>query len=199
MVMVVGLTGGIGSGKSTVANMFKDLGVPIINADVISHNIVNNDPCVLQQIINKFGKQYLTVEQTLDRRKLKQIIFSDPTSRLWLEQLLHPLIIKEINKQAQNTKAPYCVVEIPLLIEAGLQDTVDRILTVDCTEDLQLQRAMRRDNHSAAEINNIIATQMTRKQRLAINTDIIENTSDLATLMGQVHKLHGLYLQQSML
>lgn len=197
--MIVGLTGGIGSGKSTVANMFKDLGVPIINADAISRHIIDTDAEVLQKIINKFGQQYLTAEQTLDRRKLKKIIFSDPSSRIWLEQVLHPIITKEIARQAANTSTPYCVVEIPLLIEANLQDTVDRILTVDCSEDLQLQRAMQRDQHSATEIKNIIATQITRKQRLAIDTDIIENTSDLTDLKEQVCKLHNLYLQQSML
>lgn len=197
--MKVGLTGGIGSGKSTVAGMFREFGVPIIDADAIAHQIVASDSDVLQQIINRFGREYLTSEYTLDRRKLKQIIFNDPPSKVWLEQLLHPLIAKEIARQAIATAAPYCIIEIPLLIEAGLQSTVDRILIVDCPEDLQLRRAMQRDQHSAAEINNIIATQITRSERLKVNGDVLENSSDLAALKVKVGKLHNLYLEQSML
>ena len=199
MVMKVGLTGGIGSGKSTVAGMFFELGVPIIDADAIAHQIVASNTEVLQQIINKFGAEYLTNEHTLDRRKLKKIIFAYPASKTWLEQLLHPLISKEITKQAQVVAAPYCIVEIPLLIEAGLQNTVDRILIVDCPQELQLQRAMQRDKLTAAEVKKIIATQITRDKRLGVADDIIVNTGDLAYLKNEVRRLHNLYLEQSML
>lgn len=199
MVMKVGLTGGIGSGKSTVAGMFFELGVPIIDADAIAHQIVASDTEVLQQIINKFGQEYLTNEHTLDRRKLKKIIFDDPASKTWLEQLLHPLISKEITKQAQVAAAPYCIVEIPLLIEAGLQNTVDRILIVDCPQELQIQRTTQRDKQTEAEVKKIIATQITRDKRIDAADDIIVNTGDLAYLKDEVRRLHNLYLEQSML
>lgn len=197
--MIVGLTGGIGSGKSTVCKMFASLGAPIISADQIAKQIVDSDHAVLQQIIDKFGDQYLTANHTLDRRKLKNMIFMQPQQRLWLEKLLHPLIIKEIQRQTKEIEYPYCIVEIPILVEAGFQNIVDRILTIDSPVQLQLKRAMERDQHNKIEIENIIANQITREGRLAVTDDIIDNSTDLNSLEAQVYKLHNLYLQQSML
>lgn len=192
--MIVGLTGGIGTGKTTIANIFKHLGVPIIDADEIAHHIVDTDKSVFQAIIKKFGAQFLTANNKIDRRKLKQQVFSIPADRLWLEQLLHPLIEAEILRQAKNITYPYCVVEIPLLIEVGMQDIVDRVLTVDCPNEMQLQRAMARDQNTEAEIRAIIATQITREQRLAATNDVIENIVDMPTLIKRVEQLHHLYL-----
>jgi dephospho-CoA kinase len=192
--MIVGLTGGIGTGKSTVCAIFKRLGVPVISADEISHKIVDTDKAVFQAIVKKFGKECLTAGNKIDRKKIRQRIFSVPEERVWLEKLLHPLIGQEILRQAKIMTYPYCVAEIPLLIEAGLQNIVDRIVTVDCSEDLQLKRAMQRDHHSEEEVRAIIKTQLTRKKRLNVSDDVIENHGDMAALVDRVEQLHHLYL-----
>lgn len=196
--MIVGLTGGIGTGKSTVCELFKHLGVPIINADTIARNIVDTDKTVLQTIIKKFGNDFLTAEHKLDRRKLKQQIFVVPEDRIWLERFLHPLIAKEIIQQTKKITYPYCIVEIPLLIEANMQNLVDRILTVDCPEDMQLKQAMQRDQHTKEEIKAIIAAQITRAERLNATNDVIENNGDMPTLIKRVEQLHEMYLGLAM-
>ncbi len=192
--MIVGLTGGIGTGKTTISGIFKHLGVPILNADEIAHHILDTDKAVFQALVQKFGSQFVTANNKIDRHKLRQLIFSIAEDKLWLEKLLHPLIAIEIKRQTQNTTYPYCVVEIPLLIEAGMQDLVDRILTVDCPEDLQIQRALKRNQHSEAEVRAFIATQITRNQRLAVTDDVIENVNDMPNLIKRVEQLHKLYL-----
>lgn len=192
--MIVGLTGGIGSGKSTVGKIFTDLGVMVINADVIAHHILDTNKSVLQSITNKFGPNSLTTTGKIDKKKIQQQIFDNPAARLWLESLLHPLIQAEIIRQASNTTAPYCVVEIPLLIEAKMQHIVDRILTINCPPELQLQRALLRAKHSATEIKAIIAIQITNEERLAASDDIIINTHDISALADSVRQLHQLYL-----
>lgn len=196
--MIVGLTGGIGTGKSTVCAIFKRLGVPIINADTIARDIVDTDKTVLQTIIKKFGHDFLTSDHKLDRKKLKQQIFVVTEDRIWLERFLHPLIAKEIIQQTKNITYPYCIVEIPLLIEANMQNLVDRILTVDCPEDMQLKQAMQRDQHTAEEIKAIIAAQITRAERLNATNDIIENNGDMPTLIKRVEQLHEMYLGLAM-
>lgn len=192
--MIVGLTGGIGTGKSTVCGIFNHLGVPIINADDIAHDIVNTDKTVFQAIIQKFGKDFLTPDHKIDRHKLRIQIFTIPADKLWLERLLHPLIGKEIQRQAKSITYPYCVAEIPLLIEANMQDIVDRILTLDCPVELQLQRALQRNIHTETEIRAIIAAQIKREQRLAVTDDIVENTGDVPTLIKHIERLHHKYL-----
>lgn len=195
--MIVGLTGGIGTGKSTVCGIFKHLGVPIINADEIAHQLVDSDKSIFQAILQKFGKQFLTPEQKIDRRKLRAQIFTIPADRLWLERLLHPLIGKEIVQQAKTFTYPYCVAEIPLLVEAQMQDIVDRILTLDCPLELQLQRALQRHEHSEPEIRAIIAAQITREKRIAASNDVVENTGDMPSLIKRIEQLHQLYLSLS--
>lgn len=192
--MIVGLTGGIGTGKSTVAKLFVDHGVPVISSDDITHQILNTNQVVQQAIIKKFGNQCLTADLTIDRRILGQIIFTKQQHKAWLEALLHPLIAHEFIAQATSSTYPYCIIEIPLLVEAGMQNLVDRILTVDCPKAQQLKRALARGTHSESEIKTIIANQITRKQRLAATNDIIENISDLAALQQRVEGLHNLYL-----
>lgn len=192
--MLVGLTGGIGAGKSTVANLFKNHGVPIISSDEISHQIINDNKTVQQAIIKKFGKRCLTPDHTIDKRALAKIIFSDQQNRLWLEKLLHPLIEHEFIMRANNSTYPYCIVEIPLLIEAKMQNKVDRILTVDCTEEQQLKQALARGHHSESEVKTRIANQISRTQRLAASDDVIENIYDLAYLQTRVNELHNFYL-----
>lgn len=192
--MIVGLTGGIGAGKSTVATLFADHGVPVISCDEIALQIVNTDKAVQQAIIQKFGNGCLTANHTIDRHALRQIIFSNQQHKIWLEKLLHPLIAHELIIRAKNCTFPYCIVEIPLLIEAGMQNLVDRILTVDCSKAQQLKQALARGRHSESEIKAIIASQTTQERRRIAANDIIENTSDLATLRARINELHNLYL-----
>lgn len=192
--MIVGLTGGIGAGKSTVANLFKNIGVPIFSADEIAHKILETDRTIQQAIIKKFGRKCLKANNTIDRNALAQIIFADQDSRIWLEALLHPIVAREYIASANNNTYPYCIVEIPLLIEAKMQDKVDRILTVDCTEEQQLKQALARGHHSESEIKARIANQITNEQRLAASNDVIENIYDLSSLQTRVKELHNLYL-----
>jgi dephospho-CoA kinase len=192
--MIVGLTGGIGSGKSTVAEIFKHLGVPIISADEIARHIVETDKAVLPAIVKKFGQEYLTAEYKLDRQKLARRIFQNPAEKLWLEQLLHPLIRAELASQAKQVTYPYCIMEIPLLLESKLQDFVDRILTVDCPEDMQIQRAIQRGHYTQEEVSAIMAQQVSRAKRLHASNEVLENIGNLTTLTKHVHKLHERYL-----
>ena len=192
--MIVGLTGGIGAGKSTVASMFAAIGVPIINADEISHDLMHNHS-IIKKVTAHFGTEYLTSENTLDRKKLRQRIFESPPDKLWLETLLHPLIKQEIKLRTKKLNSKYCIVEIPLLIEAGMQDCVDRTLTVTSPQELQIQRAMLRDNSSKQAIQAILDSQISDNQRLALSEDIIHNSSDLARLKQQVAAQHQFYLQ----
>lgn len=192
--MIVGLTGGIGSGKTTVCKLFAKLGVPVINADEISHNLLKTNHTVYQTIKNKFGDQILDRDQNIDRAKLRARVFANPAERLWLEALLHPLIKAEILEHTKNVVYPYCIVEIPLLIEVGWQELMDRILTVDCSPELQLARATKRDGKVDQEIAAIIANQITREERRAASNDIIENAGDMALLKKHVEQMHHHYL-----
>ena len=192
--MIIGLTGGIGAGKSTVANLFKSYGVPIIDSDEITHQILNNDKVIQQAIVKKFGDQCLNTDNTINRKELRKIIFANQQDKYWLEELLHPIIAKAFIERTKNCHYPYCIIEIPLLVEAGMQDMVDRILTIDCSKEQQLERALSRGKHSELEIKAIIANQITRKQRITESNDIIENTSDLTNLKSHIEELHNLYL-----
>lgn len=193
--MIVGLTGGIGSGKSTVGKLFARLGVPVISADEIAHELLTHNHAVYQAVSNRFGDSLLDTEQQIDRRKLRNMIFSNPAEKQWLEDLMHPLIKQEIIQHVKNFVYPYCVVEIPLLLEVGWQDLVDRILTIDCSEELQMQRATSRDGNVDPNIAAIIATQITRKERKAASNDVVENSGDLNHLSKRVEDLHHHYLE----
>lgn len=195
--MIVGLTGGIGTGKSTVGEIFKHLGVPVFNADIIARNITNTNKLIQKAIVERFDSSLLDKNNQIDRAKLRTQIFNNPEHKLWLEQLLHPLIEAEIVELAKNTFYPYCVVEIPLLIEANMQHIVDRILTVDCDEELQVQRALKRGVHTEPEIREFIANQITRKKRLDNSDDIVANTEDMPALIKRIQELDKLYLSLS--
>ncbi len=192
--MIVGLTGGIGAGKTTVCNLFKQLGVPVISSDAIAHDLADT-PDILQTIIDKFGTEYLDRNKKLDRHKLKHRIFTYEDDRIWLENLLHPLIKQEISKQAKPATYPYCIVEIPLLFETNMQDSVDRVLTIDTISELQIQRTTQRDTGSKYDVEAIMATQISRQKRLLGAHDVIDNTRDLDHLQQQVQNLHQRYLQ----
>lgn len=191
----IGITGGISVGKTTVSDIFALLGVPVIDADVIAHELTCVGQPVLSKISQYFGEELLDEKGNLDRKKLKHIIFNHPEKKSWLENLLHPLIIAEIKHQLQVIEAPYCIVAIPLLIEVkDVHAFVDRILVVDVDPDLQVQRAMKRDQLNLTQINKIMQSQVSRQIRLQKADDVIENNGDIASLTHQVKKLHTYYL-----
>lgn len=192
--MIVGITGGIGSGKSTACKLFQSLGVSFISADQIAHQLLETDPIIFKAIVERFGSDILDKQHKLNRAKIQQIIFNSQDDKQWLEQLLHPIIKQKIASETKNFSTPYCIVEIPLLIEAQMQDSVDRVLTIDCTENLQVERAMRRDNSSRQTVQSIMANQITRKTRLSNSDDIIDNSGDLETLKKLVIHQHNYYL-----
>lgn len=197
-MLVVGLTGGIGSGKSTVANLFAKHGVPIIDADVIAREITTPNHPAFVSIIQHFGKDVVLQNGSLNRAKLRQLIFSQPEQKLWLEKLLHPLIRDEIANQITTLTTPYCIAVIPLLLEAEVYSFIDRILVVDTTTTEQLKRTLLRDNVTEAEAQAILQSQTNREARLAKAHDIITNNGTLDDLIPQVNKLHEMYLKLSM-
>lgn len=195
--LVVGLTGGIGSGKSTVAAMFADLGVPVISADQVARDVVSPGAAALQQIVKHFGPELLDDQGALRRDQLRARVFQDAAERHWLESLLHPLIRQQIRARIAAVAAPYVIVESPLLLEAGQRDTVDRVLVVDAAEDQQLQRTISRDHNEAAQVQAIMDSQLNRRDRLGQADDVIENQGSLEDLAPQVRQLHLRYLAMS--
>ncbi|MDB6097188.1 MAG: hypothetical protein JWM09_1466 [Francisellaceae bacterium] len=197
--MLIGLTGGIGSGKTSVAAFFKKIGIAIIYTDEISRELVKINSPYLLKIKKHFGESILQADGTLNRAKLRNIIFNDISQKEWLESLLHPGIRIEIKKQAKAATSPYSIVEIPLLMEAGFKTDVDRILVVDTTEALQKKRASTRDRLSKADIDKILHAQLDRETRLKYANDIIDNTGTLEELEKSVMDLHQQYLKLSTL
>ncbi len=192
-MLKIGLTGGIGCGKSTVAKYFAELGITVIDADAISRLLTVPGSEVHNKIVDKFGTEVLKPNGELDRRYLRDQIFQNADAKQWLESLLHPIILQEILVQADAAKSPYCVLVIPLLLECDLQDIVDLVLVVDAPEDMQIQRGMERDKVTQTEIEAIMATQVSRKQRLAAADDVIVNNGSASELKAHVNKLHEKY------
>lgn len=190
----VALTGGIGSGKSTVAEMFKKLGVFIIDADEIAHRITEPNTYSFETIVEHFGKGILATDGTLDRKTLRNIIFKDINERKWLENLLHPVIREAMRERTIKADSPYCLLVIPLLAETNKIDFIDRVCVIDISEALQIQRTAQRDNTSESDVAAIIASQCSNEKRLSIADDIIHNNDDLESLKNQVFTLHKQYL-----
>ena len=193
--LVIGLTGGIGSGKSTVANGFGELGVPLIDADLIARELVEPGQTALEEIRAVFGPGCLNAEGRLDRTRIQQRIFNDETLRLRLEAILHPEIRRRIKALITDIRAAYCIVVIPLLLETGQNDLVDRILVVDAPEEEQIKRVAARDKLSHNAVIRIMRTQADRETRLASADDIIVNNSGLESLTSQIQSLHHRYLE----
>jgi dephospho-CoA kinase len=191
----IGLTGGIASGKTTVAERFMQLGVPVIDADVAAREVVAPGTPGLAQVINRFGPAILTESGELDRRALRNLIFSDPVSRRDLEAILHPLIRAHMDRGAQVADGPYVIMAIPLLIESGLRDRVDRILVVDVEEAVQLQRLQARDGSTREQARAILESQAARSARLAAADDVLPNAGTVPDLRQAVDRLHEQYLQ----
>lgn len=196
-MMVVGLTGGIGSGKSEAARLFSDLGAPVADTDAIAHALTAPDQPALQEIAKSFGKDALYPDGSLNRAFLRQRIFSDADAKRMLESILHPLIREEVvNILARNASAPYQIIMVPLLFETGAYTgLIDRSLLIDCEESLQIARAMARSQLAEAEVRAIMAAQCSRTQRLEMADDIIVNNGTLADLEKQVREKHEKYIR----
>jgi len=192
----VGLTGGIGSGKSTVSDLFKQHNIPVIDADEIAHALVTPNSIALAQIEQCFGNTCITSDGQLNRTQIREIIFNNLAKKQQLEAIMHPLIYTEINQQISQLSAAYVIIAIPLLIETHKQAFVDHILVIDCPIENQINRVKLRDHLSTAEITAIINTQVNRNTRLAQANSIISNTQDIDFLKQQVNQLHKLFLNQ---
>lgn len=193
-MLVIGLTGGIGSGKSVVANYFAELGVPIIDADVIAKQVVEPGTPGYNAIREHFGREVLSITSQINRSHLRRLIFNNPQERLWLENLLHPLIFAEIKKQIAAHQAPYLIVVIPLLAETMPHPYLDRILVVDADPKDQIARTVNRDHSSPQEVEQVLTSQATREQRLLLADDVILNDDHLSSLKAKVRALHEHYL-----
>jgi len=190
---VVGLTGGIGSGKSLVAARFADLGVPVIDTDLIARELVMPGTPALARIAERFGEAILQADGSLDRGALGRRVFDDPQARHWLEQLLHPLIRDTVSERIAGIDAPYCLVVIPLLVETGRWAVLDRVLVVDVPEQTQLRRTMARDGLDEARVRAILAAQCSRDARLSAADDVIVNDGDPADLDPVIARLDARY------
>ena len=194
-MLTIGLTGGIGSGKSEVAGMFNQLGVPVIDADVIAHQLVEPGTEALSEITAAFGETILTSEGTLDRAKLAGIIFNKPDMKQQLETIIHPRVREQIKAyKGAHKNEPYIVVVIPLLLESGQRDLVDRVLVVNAAETVRIQRVQARDGRREEQIRSIIRNQANDAQRRAAADDNIDNSGSLDDLMISVRKLHQQYI-----
>ncbi len=195
MTFVIGLTGGIGCGKSRTSEFFSDLGIDIVDTDVIARKLTQSGKPAISIIRNTFGNDFLTTDGALDRNKMRNLIFSDDTARLKLQKILHPLILKETTAQIKKARSPYIIVVIPLLLETcDYNDIIHKILVVDCDEQAQLSRTMARTHLGEDEVRAIIATQASRETRLQKADDIIVNNHDINHLRKQVINLHCRYL-----
>jgi len=193
----IGLTGGIASGKSTVADMFADLGVHVIDTDVIAREVVLPGQPALAEIREAFGAGVIAADGTLDRPAMRSIVFGDDAARRRLESILHPRIGKTTREQADAAGGPYQVIVVPLLVESSLRAFVDRVLVVDCDEDTQVARLLARDAESEDQARRMLAAQSTRAERLAIADDVVANGSALEDTREQVLALHQRYLHEA--
>jgi len=190
----IALTGGIASGKTTVADIFAALGVPVIDTDVIAREVVEPGQPALAKVVDAFGTGILEADGRLDRRHLRERIFTDPDARRRLEAILHPAIRAEMERQSSTAGGPYQVLVIPLLTEGRRRDHVDRVLLVDVPEELQIQRLMCRDGVSHEQAQASLNAQATRAERIAMADDIVRNTGRPGDLRDRVAELHAQYL-----
>jgi dephospho-CoA kinase len=193
-MFVVGITGGIGSGKTAVTNLFAELGITIVDADIASRIIVEPGKPALAEIAERFGADMLQADGTLNRAAMRKRVFANPDDKRALERITHPRIGDEIRRQLREARSPYVILVSPLLIEGDQHQLCQRILVVDVPESVQLQRTMQRDSNDAEQVKRIIASQASREQRLARADDVIENTGTLDDLRTQVAALHQRYL-----
>lgn len=195
MAIIIGLSGGIASGKTTVANLFNEhFGIDIVDADIVAREVVASGSEGLNQITAHFGKDILLEDGTLNRAKLREVIFSDPTEKQWLNDLLHPMIRDKIDSDLSKVTSPYALLVAPLLVENQMQGMADRVLIVDVPAEVQIERTMSRDNVSREQVASILKSQASREQRLAVADDVIKNHTKNQELLPQITDLHQKYL-----
>ena len=191
---IVGLTGGIGSGKSAAADAFAALGVAVVDTDAIAHELTAPDGAAMPALLAAFGPESATPAGALDRSRMRRLVFADPAAKGRLEAILHPMIRRQAAERCRQAASPYVVLAVPLLVESGAyRERCDRIAVVDCPEDLQVRRVMARNGMGEREVRAIMATQASRAARLAVADDVIANDADLAALRAQVEALDARY------
>ena len=196
MTYIVGLTGGIGSGKSAAAQVFAELGITVIDTDAIAHALTAPGGAAIAPIRAAFGDEYIGPEGALSRPRMRELVFADAAKKRQLESILHPLIRTQSTDLVKDARSPYVILMVPLLVESGdYRRRCQRILVVDCPEELQLARVSARSGLAAGQVRAIMANQATRGARLAAADDVIDNSRDLAQLHHQVETLHARYLQ----
>lgn len=193
----VGLTGGIGSGKSTVAAEFVRLGIQQVDADIVARQVVEPGTAALEAIVQQFGEAIRSSDGQLDRSRLRQIVFNDETAKNWLNQLLHPLIRQEMLRQLAEATSPYVLLVAPLLLENKLDQLVDAVLVVDVSEQTQINRTSVRDGSSESLVQSIMAAQCSREERLARANQVISNEGSSDTLPAKVAELHRIFLRMA--
>lgn len=191
-MLKIGLTGGLGCGKTTVASLFAAKGVPVLDADQIARELVEPGQPALAAIVREFGEEFLEAGQ-LNRVRLREVVFQCPERKRQLESILHPMVFDAMQRQLATLRSDYCILCIPLLFETKQQAFVDRILVIDCPVELQYERVKNRDGLEMAEIGRIIQSQVSRQERLAAATEVIENSGQMEQLVEQVEKLHRMY------
>jgi len=192
--MIIGLTGGIGSGKSAAAHLFKAHGIDVIQADVIANKALDKGTQGYMNFVKIFGDEYLRKDLSINKSYLRQKIFANSSLKKTLENIIHPIVGQNISILIGLSKSPYQIIEVPLIYETGSQDNYDRILVVDCDESLQVKRASSRDSVNQASIKDILLNQASRHERLSIADDVIINNADIEQLEIEVNKLHEFYL-----
>lgn len=193
-MLTIALTGGIGSGKTTVSDRFAELGAGVIDTDLLSRELTVSPNPVLDQIAAVFGEQILDADGALDRVQMRQLVFQDSEARAKLEAILHPAIKTLMLQRLAALKTPYAILVIPLLLETGQQDLADRVLVVDVPESVQIERVKRRSGLDEAEIRRILSSQVSRQERTASADDCLDNSGDPSALLPQIQRLHTLYL-----
>ena len=192
--MIIGLTGGIGSGKTAVSDLFKELGITIVDADLASRVVVQKGREELNKISEHFGRDILNSNGELDRAQLRDIIFNSEEEKLWLESLLHPAIASQIQKELDSSNSPYTVLVSPLLLETNQRNFCNKVLVVDVPEEIQIQRTTERDNVSEEQIKSIISSQIDRDSRLEQADEVIVNDGSIQDLENKVQELHEKFI-----
>ena len=195
---IIGLTGGIGSGKSTVADAFVTLGATLVDTDLIAHELTGPQGAAMPALVQEFGEQIIAANGALNRTTMRQLAFSDAGAKSRLEGILHPMIRHISSERCAMARSPYVILAVPLLVESGTyRERCDRIAVVDCPESLQIERVMQRNSLGEEEVLRIVRSQASRAERLSIADDVIENNGGLNTLITQVENLHRKYLQRA--
>ena len=196
MALVIGLTGGIASGKTTVANLFEqEFGIEIVDADVVARQVVEPGSAGLEQITQHFGPEVIEADGTLNRARLREIIFADPSQKEWLNNLLHPIIREQMLQQLETVQSDYALLVIPLMVENNLQSLADKVVVVDVDPETQIQRTVERDQVDQQQAEAIVASQASREQRLAIADYVIKNNTKNQKLLYQITELHKKFLE----